>query len=670
MDVLEYVVALRGAAAASAQVKGLAGSFDELSASQRRAARSSEEAGASSSRLVGGLAKLGAGMAVVAVGIGLEAVKMSTNFNHEMLKIRTDAGASTAELGRMKAGVLDLASSGASMGQGPMALAAGLYHLESLGFRGAKALTALKLASQESAISGANLEDTTSALGAALFTNIKGTGTLQHLMGVLNATVGSGNMRFQQLTEALGTGILPSAKVAGLSLQDVGAALAVLTDSGYQASSGAAQLGTALHFLYNPGTKAQAALHGIHLSATQLAEDMHKPQGLLVALTDFRNHLKGLSDVQRAQVIGAILPGGRGRVLLTELTQLDRLKGKYEQINKISGGFRGSVAAQRKDPQTKLSTAEAGLSAGLIRVGDVLSPLVLPALTALVGLGTKILTWLAALPKAMSGIGHSASGVIRAINQIGSYAHMVFSGTFARDLRAIIHDLLAVAGVIGRTLLGIARTALPSLVRVFKGAFDVIGGIIHFVADLLTLRFGKAFSALGQVFKGGAQFMIGVLGTLTAPIRYLAGFIWSAISGAWNKLLGFLKGVPTTIIGFFSGLGAGLVGAFRGALNWIIGAINTVIRAYNSVASSIPILGGSLTIGTISPIGAPAATPNVTAPQPKTQLPARTGGATPRGVTKNFATGWNHGDIVVKVGEHEFGRVQRRQIVKAMAANQ
>jgi hypothetical protein len=103
--------------------------------------------------------------------------------------------------------------------------------------------------------------------------NIKGAGNLRHVMGLLNATVGAGNMRMGDLVEALGTGILPASKEAGLSLHDVMGALAVFTDEGYQASSAAAQFSTALHFLYNPTSKASAALEAIGLKAN--ARDRH-----------------------------------------------------------------------------------------------------------------------------------------------------------------------------------------------------------------------------------------------------------------------------------------------------------------------------------------------------------------------------------------------------------
>jgi len=732
VEILEYLIQLRGAAAAGAQVRGLAGEMTKLAASQDRVGASGDKAAAGSGKmaaamgLVGKVAKVGS-LALVAVG--LEAVKMSTNFNHEMLRIRTDAGASTKELANMKKGVLDLASSGASMGQGPMSLAAGLYHLESLGIRGSKALFALKLASQEAAISGANLEETTSSLGAAMFVGIKGTGSLTHLMGTLNAVVGSGNMRFQDLNEALGTGMLASAKIAGLSLQDVGAALAVATDAHYKASSAAAQLGTAFHFLYAPTTKATKALDNIGMSSTQMAQDMHKPRGLLVALTDLRDHLLklpgGLKGVASAQVLNAILPGGRGRVLLNELSMLDRLKVKYDQINKTAGGFQGSVAMQRHDPQTQLKTAEAAAQASMIRLGNVLTPIVLPALTAVLHVGAKFVDWLSTIPHAIQGVigwfkglGGGVHQVFKEINggpklvtealkgatgpladffrsavstfgkvgkiitafwtrivrpafeSIGKEATKVFNGSFMKDLSTVGGALLKFGGLIIKVLLTTGKPIVEGFANIVKGAFNIIGGAIHLIAAIINGEWGQAWTALKQIAGGAVTYIAGVLQTMFGPAL-------SATVLAFQTAFGIITGV---------------IKALLGPINDVLGAINTVASAVGSLGSTSSSITPSNVTGNIGgrggALGATAGGPTPRTPHgatgavvtratmavigeagPEMVVPlSKMPGASPLGGGGGWGGGWGGGDIVVQVDGREIARAMRRQVVKSMAA--
>lgn len=472
MELLEYILQVRGAAVAGAEVRGLAGEMNKLAVSQERVGASGDKAAAGSAKmasamgLVGKVAKVGAlGLAA----IGLEAVKMSTQFNHEMLRVQTETGGTAKELANMKNAVLDLAASGKSMGQGPQSLALGLYHLESLGLRGKKAIHALTLASQEAAISGASLEQTTSALGAAMFVGVKGAGSLDNIMALLNATVGSGNMRFAQLIESLGTGVLGAFKAAHLSIQDMSASVAVLTDGGYPASSAMAQLSTALHFLYSPSMKASNAMDSVGLSGRKLYGDLQKPRGLLVALKDLHAHLKNLSGFQQSQVLTSILPGGRGRVLLNLYEQIGRLQGKYGQEKSIMGEFKTGVRIQVHDPQTQLKTAEAGVQASLIRLGNVLTPIVLPALTAILHVGKDVLDWLTALPahiKAVVGWFQELPGPVRTIiTLVGLMAgQAILLTTLAKAFGAVKTAIELLGGAFGK--LTLKKLGIMALVAV------------------------------------------------------------------------------------------------------------------------------------------------------------------------------------------------------------
>ena len=71
-------------------------------------------------------------------------------------------------------------------------------------------------------------------------------------MGVLNAVVGAGNMRMEDLVAAFGTGLLSSAKAAGVSIQSVGAAIADMTYQGVPAQDAATRLRMSLSLLAAP----------------------------------------------------------------------------------------------------------------------------------------------------------------------------------------------------------------------------------------------------------------------------------------------------------------------------------------------------------------------------------------------------------------------------------
>ncbi len=703
-ELLEYLIRVAGGGAASAEVAGLRKEFEGLGDS---AARAGEKSAAGSSKLSSGLAmvgKVGLGIGAVLGVTAIKAANMSNQFSTEMLKIRTEGGATSKEFTRMRAAVLDMASSGESMGQGPKSLAEGLYHLESMGLRGTKALLGLKLASEEAAISGADLQDTTTAIGGAMFVAMKGTGDLTQMMSTLNAIAGSGNMRFQDLNLALGTGLLSSAKVAGLSLQETGAALGVLTDSGQHASSAAAQLATALHFLYAPSTKAEGALEAIHLSGARLAGDLRKPQGLSAALGDLRTHLEGLSKTQREQTLSAILPGGRGRVLLSLLTMLDRVQQKYKQINNIAGGITSNgqlsmaghggpaqvgaptgfalhVLEQSQNPATKLAEANARSQASMVRLGDVVTRYLTPALIALSHATSSLIGGLTSVVK-WFGKGSSTAHALEIT--IAALAGIMLTYKIAVIAAAGAQALFAGAGTI------VAFLSLLKGVRSLRDAWvllnlvmdaNPVGAIVVAVAALAAgfvyaYTHVKWFHNLVQTVWGWIKkYWPLLLEILFGPIGIAVGLIIQHLKLVENFVTGMPKAIAHAAKGMWDGLKTGLIDV----VNWIIARINQVITAINSV-DSVSIFGhriGAPRIGAIS---------SLAQSQPITVIPghakhttqsrmghqvhtaAMSGTVVPLTTSAPVHVHEHTGDIVVQVGHAQLARINRKQWRDAMMA--
>src|SRR5262249_53900441 len=137
----------------------------------------------------------------------------------------------------------------------------------------------------------ADLETITNALAGAMVSGIKGVSGASDAMGQLNAIVGAGNMRMQDLVGAISTGILPAAQNFGLSLRDVGAALATLTDLGTPAQEAATRLRMTFSMMGAPSHEAAKQLATIGLTSTELGDKMRGPGGLVSALQTLQDHL-------------------------------------------------------------------------------------------------------------------------------------------------------------------------------------------------------------------------------------------------------------------------------------------------------------------------------------------------------------------------------------------
>lgn len=334
-----------------------------------------------------------AGLAAAAAVVGFN---QSVEFQKQMTMVHTQAGATKAEVAGLKDQVLDLAK---TLPQGPVELAKGLYHIESIGIRGQKAMEALKVAAEGAAVGNADLEQTTTALGSAWLAGISGVSGFKNTMAVMNATVGAGNMRMDELVTALGTGVLPTAKLAGLGIQDVMGALALLKDEGYGAYGAMAQFATALHFFTSPTDKATKAFRKLGMSQLEIADIMRK-QGMVAALTELRTRLDAFSSdkTQQEKLLGAILPGGRGRVFRVLLNQIDRYQMKLDQINKTTGKFDEAIKTTHETAAFRLHSAWSKLQVALVRLGDTIRETGAGAVIFAIGVLTDFINLLAGIP--------------------------------------------------------------------------------------------------------------------------------------------------------------------------------------------------------------------------------------------------------------------------------
>lgn len=358
-----------------------------------RAARS--ESASTSAAVYNAARKATLGITMLGAAAAVAGYNQSVAFDREMTLIQTQAGRTHGEVAALTPAVLDLAK---ETGQVPIELSKGLFGLASTGLPTVELMKDLKVAADGAAVGMASVDDTTNALTGAWLANIEGAGDMEQTMGILNATVGAGNMRMQDLVTAMGTGVLPAAKNFGLSIQDVMGALALLTDEGYGAYGAMAQFATALHFIGAPTEKARKAMKAMGLDALEIGTVM-RDQGMVPALRLLKETIENFSSDPEVQtdMLAKILPGGRGRVIVTLMNQLDRYDQKLHQINNTSDDFAKSVERTHETSAWKLKQAWASLQVDLIKLGDSFrdeaTPVVIFAIHALGGV-IKGLWWM------------------------------------------------------------------------------------------------------------------------------------------------------------------------------------------------------------------------------------------------------------------------------------
>lgn len=481
-----------------------------------RASRTFNQVGSSASKLektsvaVGAAIKKGLAVGTLALGgIGAASVKAAADFQGEMTRISTQAGGTSKDVKVLSDQVLKL---GGKVQQGPKQLAESLYHLKSVGMDNVDAMKALREASDLAAVGHANLEETTNALAGAWRTGIKGATSFHQAVSTVNAIIGAGNMRMEDFNAAIGTGILASAKSFGLSLNQVGAALALMTDEGIPATDAATRLRMSFSLLGAPSLAAEKQLKKIGLTGLDLAKAMRGPDGIIGAIQLLKDHLdaSGLSAAQQSQIISRAFGGGRSSSgIITLINNLDVLKQKQDQVNKSTGRFDDAVKQQRKTAQAEWARLTTGIESMSVRLGTA----ILPPITGFVGfINDKAIPAAGRFGRAMASL-VPVGQIKKAVGDVESAVGGVLGGlTGGKGVGGFLKGLTGSGSSPKRPASPIDK--FPTTV------LQPLGGAPHLGSGQTSAKGGAALAALPHFGVGQVAPTTGVHGPALAPLPH------------------------------------------------------------------------------------------------------------------------------------------------------
>lgn len=638
MEVAELLLLLKGDASSAVRAIGEVGVG--LDGVEGKAGRAS-----SALKAIGAFVAVAATVGVAALGVMAYTGNMAAKFQADMTLIQTQAGATAQEVAFMGKAVMALAP---TVGIGPDALAQGLYHVESLGYRGAQALNILTVSAKAAQLGQANLEEVTSALGAAVVTGISGVQNLSTAMGTLDATIGAGNMRMGELVAGLSTGVLPVFKNAKLTLTDYGAALATLTDNGMRADEASTRLRMTIALMDAPSGAAATSLKKIGLQAEDLGKAMVKggPNGGLVgALQMLKDHLTktfgpnamkeldqynqilgtegpaaadkyAAASVGALQVITHAFGGGRSSAAIqTLLGQTDRVTQKFQQITEQAGGFDDKVATRMQNVTFKVDQLKAGFDAAAITLGDRFAPMLGKA----ADLASAFLGALAAGRDPLTAVAVALDHIVGP--GVGdAFAEVVgFFNHIAYEVGPPLRDMLAsVVSIFGK-LLGhannVAGTQADRPFIALHDALDKVSGSLRFVNEhfdqfyvaaklvLAALVVSKAidfatatWGIASAAYSAGANLVLfGAIAVRTAVyyVTLAAQAVWSAVTSAaaWvasaaTAASAWAAYATAMVVGWVFMAGGAVASAVRAAAAWVSSAA-TAGAAWMAQAAAI-----------------------------------------------------------------------------------
>jgi len=539
------------------------------------------------------LNKVAAAGAVAMIGFGVESVRMASKFDSEMALLNTQAGVSQDKIEGLSKGVLSLAG---KVAQDPDSLAESLFHVESnfesMGITSEKALKLTETAAKGATVGHANLVDVTNALTAAVASGIPGVEDFDQAMGVLNATVGVGDMKMQDLANAFGSGMVATVKGFGLNITDVGAALAVFGDNNIRGSLAGNQLRMSVMALAKPVATAGDTLKRLGLTQTTLAEDMQKG-GLKLALEDLvdRMNKAGISADQQGQIITDAFGRKAGAGLNVLVSQMDRLESKYPALEKGASNFSAAWEATTHTFAFQMKSLEEKLNALMISIGEKLIPKI-----------QSLVKFLGEHKDATIAVAEATAGLLAGIMAFSAISKVV--GIFQGLQKVYQESTLAMAAYRTRILevqaaslaagvetgkLGAAFMALGAKAKLTIAAAGV--GLLLVAIDKLS-DMGK--SAPPNIDRLGASLSaLGKSGEVTGELAKTFGTDLGKLGSDLDRLTGKAKSTSDKMIELFSwgGMKASDIGPAKAQVDALDQALANLVKSGHADLAVVAIKG-------------------------------------------------------------------------------
>jgi TP901 family phage tail tape measure protein len=470
---------------------------------------------------LGALTNALAPAAVIGLGaLAIGASKSVTEANNLALGLRevvTLTGqtgtAAEATFGEFQTLVANLSN---EFGIAQSVLTGGLYQALSAGVPQENAFTFMQVASTAAIAGVTNVE--TAVDGLTTIINAFGleSADAEAVADSMFAAVKGGKTTFDELASSI-FNVGPAAAAAGVSFEEVNAAIATLTASGTPTSVATTQIRAALVGLQRPSEQLDAIFQALGYDSAQLAIES---EGLSFAL-DAVKDASGGSNGQLQSLLGSVEAVAAVNVLAG--TGAEKFADELERQNTAAGSVQD--AFDEIDKSRVLERQAIAFENMGIAIGQVL----IPVMEVLVPIFTGFANYVSE---------NSVVFVILA-GILGALAIAILAVNFALNANPIVKVITLVAALAAGVVLLV--NWLVTLYGGWDKLFTDIGGwLATFVAGFRTALaniggfFSSAFSSLGNIAKGALN---GVLGFIEGYINFIIGGV-NGLLTLINRVLG------------------------------------------------------------------------------------------------------------------------------------
>lgn len=552
------------------------------------------------------------GLTVPIVAAGGAATSVAANFDDAMSQVQGALGGASADMDGLRDLALQL---GADTVFSATESAQAMVELAKGGLTEAQIKGGALAASMDLAAAGQlNLADAAATTVQMMGSFGLGAGDATRIANALAGAANASSTDVSDLTQAMSQ-CSAQASLAGWSLEDTAAALALFADHGVKGSDAGTSLKTMLQRLAAPTDQAAEAIAAYGLNIRDSNGKMKDISGIADELT---GKLGGLSDAERDAALQTIFGSDASRAAAILMQSGSEGLAKYIAATNDATAAETMANAQKGELSWALENMGGAIESASIAFGTALAPAItavagvignvaeafasLPAgvqtgiavvLALVAALGPLLMvigSVVAALPAISEGFAvlggalaiplAPAAAVVAAIAAIAAaiYAAWTTSETFRAAVMAGVDAISSKVQEICAFLAPYVQAFLDQIVSTVQVAMDTLGPIIGAV---LTVIVSTVVPILTSIMDTVAQVLATILATVTNVMAAVSTVIqgaWQIISGIFQTVLGVILAVTT---GDFTMLQQGVTSIMQGTMT----AINGVMQGILSIVS-------------------------------------------------------------------------------------
>lgn len=572
------------------------------------------------------------GVTAPLVGMGAAAVKTAADFEAAMSNVRAISGASADEMEALTAKAEEM---GAKTKFSATEAADAFTYMAMAGWDTESMLAGIEGVMSLAAASGEDLATTSDIVTDALTAFGLTAEDTSMFVDVLAAASSASNTNVSMLGESFKY-VAPVAGTFGYSVQDVGAALGLMANSGIKASQAGTSFRSALTRMIKPTDTAMVSMENLGLASDGVVTAMVNADGSMKPLREtlsiLREQFSTLSEAEQAQAASTIFGQESMAGMLAIINASDSdFEGLISTMDEASGTAQEMADTQLDNLNGQLTILKSGLEGAAIAFGNLLMPMI-KDITALI---QKLVDWVNGLNEGQKQVVVIIAEVAAAIGPLliivgkvsGLIGKLIPLISGAGGLSGVLTALTGPVGIVIAAVVALAAawatnfggirdktqeimnaigTIISSVWGFIKGLWESnFLGIQTITSDVFAIiqqLFSDALTIIMDIFSVFAALFSGDWSALWESVKTLVSDIWTAIGNlvdnALNLIVDIIGGIATTLYNtaknVFNRVKEAFQNVWKTITDWFNEAINDPVNTVKGIGTALLDAGKSI----------------------------------------------------------------------------